>query len=379
MKELIKKYLNKPHIDGKKTLSKNALVIYITYPFNLSIAKPMFNGRHSKAMQAIEISNVLTQLGYNVDVIDFKEKNFSKIAHNKYDVIFGMEPNFQIISKKFPEAVKIYYATGCYAGFSNQAEQNRLSYLKSRKNKTIGLRRQIAESDYLEYADYVMCMGNDFVRETYQSSFPKEKIHMINNFILNKIKHENKNFHEISKNFLWLGGYGALHKGLDILIDTFKGLEGYQLYIAGDLSKEKDFFDLYKKDIENSRNIHYLGWVKNDSKDFYNLCKNNTYIIYPSASEAHCGSVLNGMSQGLIPIITKSTGIDINNETGYYINTFKIEELQQQIKEIVKSNNESTLNNRYRNVMELIENNYKLEFFKTSIKDSFQEILNENP
>lgn len=47
--------------------------------------------------------------------------------------------------------------------------------------------------------------------------------------------------------FLWFGSAGAIHKGLDILLDTFKNVPKGELYIAGLCKDEVWLLDEYSE------------------------------------------------------------------------------------------------------------------------------------
>lgn len=107
---------------------KRVLISYITFPF---LDKKRLNLNHSSNAEAIIIARVFDSLGYIVDVIrynaDFKR---TKFKNRKYDLIFGLEPNFLKATKLYRPEKSIYYATGAYCKFQNRAEKSRLSDLK---------------------------------------------------------------------------------------------------------------------------------------------------------------------------------------------------------------------------------------------------------
>lgn len=374
LKKLIKNYANKPVVNYFKTnYKKRAIISYIAYPFNLSLFIKYLSKKHSKVVQVIEIANVLNKLGYIVDIVD----HGSNVDLNyKYDLIFGIEPNFTKMSIKYSNALKVYYGTGCYAKFSNLAEKERQQYLFKRKNVKLQLRRQVENCKYIEYADYAILMGNKFTINTYKEVFDMSKIYTINNFVDsdNSIKFKKKNFDKVRYNFLWLGGYGALHKGLDVVLDTFKGLPQYNLYVCGDLKREKDFYNLYEKELTSLPNVYYKGWVNTASRKFDRICENCCYIIYPSSSEANAGSVLIAMNKGLIPIITESTSIDLSNDK-YYIKSCRIEDVKKKISDIIKEATSQSYEQDYLKFIKYTNNTYSKYNYTNNIKNIMSAII----
>jgi hypothetical protein len=116
---------------------------------------------------------------------------------------------------------------------------------------------------------------------------------------------------ETAKNFLFFGSLGAVHKGLDLLLEIFSQPDyPYNLYVCGLYETEKDFYEEYHDELYNHKNIHPMGFVDVLSEKFKQIVTNCAYSILPSASEARAGSLLTVMSAGVIPIASKICGYD---------------------------------------------------------------------
>jgi len=133
-----------------------------------------------------------------------------------------------------------------------------------------------------------------------------------------------RDLNQSRKNFIWFGSYGAIHKGLDILIDVFKLLPEYNLFICGLDRREKNLFKL------NYKNIHDLGFINIKSKEFICLMDSCSYVILPSCSEGMATAVLTCMNHGLIPIVTRECGIDLL-DWGFYLDDYHIGFLREKI------------------------------------------------
>ena len=59
-------------------------------------------------------------------------------------------------------------------------------------------------------------------------------------------------------------------------------------------------------------NIHTHGWIDITGPDFARLASETLGVVYPSCAEACCGSVINVMHAGVIPIVSRQTGIGDN-------------------------------------------------------------------
>ena len=73
------------------------------------------------------------------------------------------------------------------------------------------------------------------------------------------------------KNFVWMGGGGAVLKGLDITLEAFSKMPEFNLHVLGPASVEKDFIKEYKKELEETPNINYYGRVDVTGEKFKNI------------------------------------------------------------------------------------------------------------
>jgi glycosyltransferase involved in cell wall biosynthesis len=103
-----------------------------------------------------------------------------------------------------------------------------------------------------------------------------------------------------TKKFLFIGDFRPPydHKGIEILIETFNLLpDKYELYIIGKNTE-------HLKNKVKTSNIHVEGRVK-DLKDYFKKC---TYYIHAAKYETGPITILEAMSAGVIPIISKNCG-----------------------------------------------------------------------
>ena len=62
------------------------------------------------------------------------------------------------------------------------------------------------------------------------------------------------------------------------------------------------------------KNVVHIGFINLKSERFLNLMNEASFILFPSCSEGMASGVLTCMNHGLIPIITKECGIDIEKD-----------------------------------------------------------------
>ena len=168
------------------------------------------------------------------------------------------------------------------------------------------------------------------------------------------------------RNFLWFGSSGAIHKGLDILLDIFKENKNLKLYIAGLSDTEKWVISHYK----DCKNIINLGFVDVQSLEFIEIMDKVAFVLLPSASEGMSTSVLTCMKHGLIPVVTANVGIDVDN-IGIFLDDYKIEYVENKILELSNMDN-SKIKELYNNLLLYVDDKFEVKYFK----EDFNKIIN---
>ena len=297
--------LNVRQNGGEKTC-KRALISYIV-PKHLEYDKLKENrmaGRKSLVMVL-----ALNDMGYCVDLIDYRDTEF--VSEKVYDIFIGHGGvNFKSISERIKiNGPMIYYSTGFYWKEHNRQEKERFENLELRKGVRLPYDRYIfvSEAEALKIANLIIGVGNKKTLRTY-SDF--DKVCMINNMVIapeSLLESENK-FEDKRNNFLFFSGRGNVHKGLDLLIDVFKGLENQHLWICTSLDKQ--FKVLFARELDECKNIHVVGHIITFSQQHKKLADKCNWIILPSCSEGQSSSILENMALGLVPVISAQCGID---------------------------------------------------------------------
>lgn len=133
-----------------------------------------------------------------------------------------------------------------------------------------------------------------------------------------------------------------------VFIGNVTEKKGFHFFekIANELGYDKFEFHVIGKYEENdpliSRNkdkMIFYGYVTRD--EVMRLCSIMDFIIFPSLSDGYGFSVLEAMSNGVIPIVSKNAGISdliINNINGYKFSLENIYEVVSFCKEIFGNN-----------------------------------------
>ncbi len=316
------------HLSPRGKASGNVLISYITLPF---VVSDRVLNAHTNRWECREIVNIFFEKGYAVDIIDWTNTTF--IPKKKYAYFLDIHSNMERLAPLLnKDCIKILHLTTSYWKFQNDAEQKRLLDLKVRRGVSLLQQRRIAPSRATDYADFISLLGNKVTEDTY--NIPKGKITRIPLSTTHTYTSPiNKDFEAARKNFIWFGGSGMVHKGLDLVLEAFVGMPEYHLTVFGKVANEKDFVEVYKKELYETPNIKVVGPIDPGSTEFQEICASSVALIYPSCSEGQSGAVITTMHTGLIPIISEHSGVDVE-DFGIILKDSSIKEIQNAVRKI---------------------------------------------
>lgn len=309
---------------------RKALLCYLQQPFRTRSADHL----HSNRVEARVIVSILHEHGWNVDVIDFNSEY--PIHYEDYDLVIGFGRAFErsFYSPRF-SGRRILFMTGANPKYSNKAEIARLIALQLRYGKLLIPRRSVFEPFDASFAfcEAIFCIGNDWTLSTFTDcSCPIYRLPVP--YVPLKHDIELRDFSEAARHFLWFGSAGAVHKGLDLLLEAFRVLPEYHLHVCGPVQSEEDFFSLYRADLLTRENVHFHGLVDVNSPDTADLFRSCAFTVLPSCSEGSSSSVITAMSTGLVPIVTEESGVDIGT-FGILIKNLTIQEVINSVEKAV--------------------------------------------
>jgi glycosyltransferase involved in cell wall biosynthesis len=273
----------------------------------------------------------LNELGYQVDVVDYQDRGF--VPRRAYDLFVGHGGiNFERIARRLvPGAVKIYFSSGCYWRFHNEQELQRLDALRVRRGVELPPDRLIRHSEEgaLQAADAILGLGNSFTRWTYGDF---SHVNMLNSTFLDDDRAEDgPKDHDCGRvHFLFFAGSGNVHKGLDLLLEAFSGLEQH-LWICTQI--DSPFGEAYRHELKELSNVHLVGWTQLRSPEYYELVDRCSFVILPSCSEGGVHSVVECMGQGLIPMVSRASGLD-TDDFGFLLEPCTVEEIAGRVQEV---------------------------------------------
>ncbi|MFQ5642230.1 MAG: glycosyltransferase [Thiogranum sp.] len=210
-----------------------------------------------------------------------------------------------------PDCIKILHPMFSHWTIHNSRNYARHAALAQRRGVALKPLRLVEPNDSVERADYITCRGGTFSRSSYAYGdtpilrLPQLTPAAIDGYI-------DRDMEKCRNRFVWLGGSGVVHKGLDLLLEAFAGLPDCHLTVCGRVSREKSFQSLYRRELYELPNIDTIDWIDTLSDQFRRIVTDSAALVLPSASELSCGSVIAGMMTGLVPVTTPGTDIDVS-------------------------------------------------------------------
>lgn len=294
---------------------------------------------HSNKWECHSIISILSHMGFDVDVIDYFEGISNGLSD--YDLVFDIHENLQrtapFLNKK---CKKILHITGSYPLYSIDRELQRVKNLELRRGQYYSPKRIVDYGFFrksLDIADACSLLGNSHTLSTFPDEY-RHKIRLIPptaSFIGSEHAEFEKNKKQ-KNNFIWFYKYGAVHKGLDILLEVFSKRNDVSLNIFGNIDIEKDFLKIYEHELNSCNNIIRHGYVDPSADIFKNVARITTAFIAPSCSEGTSVAVATCLQEGLYPIISMDNGVDLPDGCGIVLDQCSHEEINHAIDKLLE-------------------------------------------
>lgn len=371
---IITRYQNKDilniNLDLTLTSQKRILICYVsTYGIDIS------NTYHALFSHLNQMIRCFIEQNYVIDICNCLDSSAPRRFRSKqYDIIIGQGPAYIDICKDHPNSKKILFCTENNPIVVEEKYKERADYFVRRhpglKSFVKKRRLMFFTKEHLEISEDLILMNSKYNERSFQPYF--RNIYRINvNAVLNplfNVSKLNDDISSIKKNILVFGCTGFIHKGIDILLDSFKGLPDVKLLIYGINKKEKHLFNILK-----SESTIDCGFVNVSSQDFLaKVVQQSLFVILPSCSEGMSSGIATCMSHGLIPIITKDCGFE-DNEDIIVLSDYTVETVRKTIKEVIKIDDNELRNRRLR-LIEYANNQFSIQHFSNSIKLIFEKM-----
>lgn len=311
------------------------LISYLAEPLWHTENSPYFD-YHSNRWESLQIASIFSALGYDVDVIDYNDKRF--IPRRQYQVVFDIYTNLARFTPLLGAGtIKLLHATGSDPVYQNAAEQARVDAVNQRRASHCVPRRQVDDPHTsrlaLEHADFCSLIGNEHTLNTYPPHIRAKMTCVTVSTTRFGKSRTPQEFVPKDREFLWYFGTGAIHKGLDLLLEVFAEAQEFTLNIVGTIDHETDFLQTYDMHLRHSPNIRYYGALRTDSDEFRAIMRRVFCLAAPSCSEGISPAVATMLQLGVYPIISRDTGITLPEGLGIYLESCSIEEIRSALHE----------------------------------------------
>jgi hypothetical protein len=285
-------------------------ISYIGWPFREGWQSPKARG-HTNAFEVVAMAEAFRSHGLRVEVVDYNDRTYRPPGDCL--VAIDIHSNLELWNEFLnADCQRILHATGSHWLLWNRSEMSRLESVRDRKGLALQPRRQVEPSRSVEVASSVTVLGNEYTMGSFAfSGKPVRRIPISSAYEFDWPV--GRDFERARRKFLWVGSYGMVHKGLDLVLDAFSGLPDLQLTVCGRPEKEHDFFRVYEREFTKYPNIHLHGWIDMASDEFRVISQTHAAVIYPSCAEGGAGSVIHCMHAGMLPVCTPEASVDMED------------------------------------------------------------------
>lgn len=363
-----------PNYIKKSGGKKRIFVSYIVEPLKKRQDPDYFKG-HQNHQETVIIEDILNEL--NLSYVFHHYALPLNFVNGRFDVVFGLEPNFGNLCKKNPQAVKIYYATGSYYKHQNGEIRRRTDEFKHKYGINYPYVRLVKEHDSCQIADYIIQIGSSHTIETYPAHL-KDKI-----LLIDQTCHEFEDFDLEEKlertstsDYIWFGSFGSILKGLDLVLEFFLDNPHLTLHVVGPV--EEKFISVFQDRINQVKNIYLYGFMNMDSKEFRDIAMKCAFLIYPSASEGGWpGSALNLQTLGIIPILSRWASGPTIGELGFLLPDLSLKSIAEAVSWSSRLT-ETEVSDLARKNRQAVIMKHNKQRFKAQLKDHLELIFNKH-
>lgn len=344
-----------------------ALICYIPYVFYYQ-HKAELMSRHQSHWEMIKIDEVLISLGYNTYHHLFSKTD--ELPDIDFKLVIGLEPSFCEACHKYPNAKKIYYATGAYVGHQNGMVKKLTVGFNEKYGAQIPYRRTAPENNAAFLAEEILQIGSSYTIDTYPEEL-RDKITLIHQSsqavrTIGKIEYAPEN------EYFFMSSSGNILKGLPQMIECFSKHPDKVLHIVGPIEG-----DVTEAMGEIPSNIVFHGFMNVNSDEYLKIIRRCNFTIYPSSSEGGVpGGVLNCMKNGLIPIVSRWSSFDEINDYGYQLADITAACIEKCIVWAEALNSDVVVEMK-RKSQSYVSNTYNLENFAREFRQYILEIMNK--
>jgi glycosyltransferase involved in cell wall biosynthesis len=254
-----------------------------------------------------------------------------------YDLAYSLHGMIATIAERLPKrTLKVVWLTGSSPDYQNRREVERIAALAARGRPGYqGCRQADAVNDLaaIDLADRCVILGNERTRSTFKPEH-QAKMTRLMPTASRLMPVSPATARQSPPEFLWMGGGGAVLKGLDLILEAFATLPELVLHVVGFPAEEPDFDRLYETELYRLGNVQLHGFLRPSGPEFAAILARSSAVIAPSASEGASTSVATCLAAGLFPIVSDDTGLDYDAGMSIRLTALSAEAIAQAVRAV---------------------------------------------
>lgn len=287
-------------LDQNGPSAKRALMLYARNSLGYYLKGQLEKGRkvnhHFMFLLGLDMLDLLVKNGYVVDC--YERSDFDEhIDPTPYHLIIDEGASTGYMPKPAGQQ-RVFFASGMRWDTMNENMLERTRWFnEAYGTKVPPTRFQQPNFAHVD-ADYIMYMGR---ADQVANMDPRAERFQIGMPLYEEASWTRR---PGAKDFVWIGSWGALYKGLDIVTDAFAAPDMPTLHVFGFIQRERQFHDWFVERIKAYPNIIYHGTANFQDKATQDILAGCRGHVYPSAWENGCATVAQTCHFGTIPILT---------------------------------------------------------------------------
>ena len=291
---------------------------------------------HSLHWEVQRMAETLVELGLEVDAVSWTNGTF--VPERRYDLVVDVRTNLERWAPRLDAGtIKLLHCDTAHHAFHNRAQLERLARLEARRGIRLAPHRLLPENRTIEIADHATVLGNAFTLETWAAAATRRAPPSSASRCRVRGPTPGRATRTSPPPAAATSGSGptaSSHKGLDLALEAFAGLPGFELYVCGPLFREPAFERAYYRELYRTPNVHTLGWVDPGSPQFAAIARSSIGVVFPSCSEGGGVSALVGLHAGLLPVVTRESSVDLAAGLDPYLSTAEPAEIRERVQAI---------------------------------------------
>ena len=269
----------------------------------------------------------------------FSKKQFKFLKKEGFDVILSHMPSGLLAARKMSKALKIPYFASVHSSDIEVLTNKKYKFLwHAIKKGYLNAKNVFPRSYWLK--DKIEEIMPELRNNTFliPSGIEKEKL-----ISREEINQKANKFYGMPYKILSVGSL-IKRKNFELLIEAISEFDDVQLEIIGD-GKNKKKLEKLVNNLNLSDRINFLGYKT--KVEVLNLMKENSIFILPSMNETFGMVYLEALSQGMIVVCSKNSGMDgfIQDGKNGFITELTKESLVSVIEKIKNIQNPSGIMN----------------------------------